>query len=108
MNIFSSSNHRGAGDRGVFKQLQQDENHEEEIEKTTVMALEEGLGYDKSMETEMTPSHSPRSAIRFTNVCMHSCCAANSNFKEVYTTTDNAIIPLVGRSAGLKPFIPQR
>lgn len=40
-------------------------------------------------------------------LCISACCADNSNFKEFYTTTDNAILPLVGRSAGQKPFIPQ-
>ena len=41
------------------------------------------------------------------HVCKQICCQDNSNFKAVYTPSDTATHPLVARSAGVKPFIPQ-
>jgi hypothetical protein len=73
------------------------------------ISIEEGMGLlGKSVEMAMTstpPSREPICVRKHT--CSNECCATDSNFKETFTTTDNAIIPLVGRSAGQKPFIPQ-
>lgn len=72
------------------------------------VSLEEGVGLLKNSIQMSISKHSRiGGSTRVRSPCLNDCCADSSNFKESYTTTDNAIIPLVGRSAGQKPFIPQ-
>ncbi len=69
-----------------------------------LIEMEEGK---RAKDNKIQDTTNPLAQIATQRICNHLCCKEESNFHKLLTTTDNAIIPLVSRTAADKPFIPQ-